>query len=75
MIEKNTTSKGVLKYEKDNFKFTGYQKEIYDAVLQEANTQNKITLAYLYNKENKEIKKSNETLYFFGFSSFNNSQI
>ena len=61
-------------YEKDNFKFTGFQKEIYNAVLQEANIQNKTTLADLYHKENKEIKVSSETLYFFGFTSFNKLQ-
>ena len=56
-------------YENDQIDITGWQKELYDIILNDASNYNLTTLSYLFNNE-KYVKKSNDVIYFFGFIEF-----
>ena len=60
-----------FEYSNDDFKLTGYQKELYDLVNAEADNNYQGTLEYIY-RQKIHFKKRNEPLNFFGFYGFNN---
>lgn len=66
----NELSKLFNEYEEDNFIIKGYQKEIYDLLMEEAKKYNITSLYYLFNNLNKEIIKDNNYI-LFGFNKFN----
>ena len=60
-------------YDNDQIDITGWQKELYDVILNDATNYNLTTLSYLFNNE-KYVKKSNDITYFFGFIEFTSLQ-
>ena len=58
-------------YEIDQVEITGWQKELYNKVLENALEYELSTVSYMFNKCNN-VKKINNPIYFFGFVSFNN---
>ena len=62
-----------MDYEQEAFNFNGFEKQLYNKVLEEAYEQGYSTLGYLF--ENRiGVKKSNQILYLFGFNSINKLQ-
>ena len=60
-------------YEKDQFQITGWEKELYDIVLNDADKYFLSSLSKIYNDAN-QMKVNNNELYFFGFVNFNKLQ-
>ena len=68
-------SKLFLEYEQDQFVVSGWQKQLYDSVLEEARLYNLSTVSYIYNIiSDKKIKKIDNEIYFFGFHVFTRLQ-
>lgn len=62
-----------IEYEKDQFNFTGWERNLYDYVLIEAGENNYSTLSYIYNCiSNKETVDIQKNIYFFGFHNLSN---
>ena len=61
-----------VEYDNDAFKVNGWQKVIYDAVINDAINVNNAPLRYVY--ENKVKVNKVDNMYFFGFVSFNKLQ-
>lgn len=61
-----------VEYNNDCFKVNGWQKAIYDLVINDATFYNQASLNYIY--ENKKGFKEINNIYFFGFISFNKIQ-
>ena len=67
----NKLSKLFGEYEKDDIEIVGWEKELYDIVLKDADNYNLTTLTFLFDNI-KDLKVKNQNLYFFGFVKFNN---
>lgn len=65
----NKLSSLYLQYEKDNIDITGWENDLYNTILDDANNYNYTTLSYLFNT-NKRLENINQDIYFFGFSNF-----
>lgn len=67
----NELSKLFMKYERENFKITGFQNELYQNVLNSLHDYNFTTLKDLYNRASSgqlEYVKTDKEIHFFGFS-------
>ena len=62
-----------LEYEEDQIEINGWQKELYEIVLNDSLNYHLTTLDYLY-KNKINIEENDNAIYFFGFISFNNLQ-
>ena len=56
-------------YEQDEVVISGWQKSLYDMVIEEAKTLNQTSISHLF-KEGKDLNIIDDELYLFGFSSF-----
>ena len=66
----NSLSKLFISYECDQTSISGWQKNIYDAILKELSAKNKATFSYIW-QNNKVFKDVSEAI-FFGFSELDN---
>lgn len=69
----NALSKLYIAYENDNFKISGWQKQLYDLVLKDSSEFGFVTLSYLLNSSNI-VKQVKNEMVLFGFSSFTKLQ-
>lgn len=69
----NKLSQLYLEYEQDQFIISGWQKQLYEIIVEEANSYNLSTVSYTFNNT-KKIKVLNNKLYFFGFIEFTKLQ-